>query len=343
MPSGNGDSVIKSYRNQEQQWRSAEENPTWLHLIVSIHAVSALSLCVFTVLGYVASTIPMTLVVLFIFQMFAAILGLKAIERSQREYRSLYKTVNAVTAASATIWSIFLFINVEQHSVYVPVVLLILALFSKSFDNEQLKRMKEVNSNESLNDSTGSVKSQSRQKDSTGMRTDVSEKQRQSQSETVNEGLKTLRSAAGAEIDAGGNWPKLKKETIVVFEFNEVARPQETTDRMKYSNAIPFNRDQSKEHYFGSKWTGFCSLAAVNECSVAPSSLGRAGRDRLRSKLLIKKYRNKKSKMPYEYAAVLSAGKLCVSRTSVNDCVKVGEGRVSVRICGEDVTWAMSG
>uniref|UniRef100_A0AAF5PQ94 Uncharacterized protein n=1 Tax=Wuchereria bancrofti TaxID=6293 RepID=A0AAF5PQ94_WUCBA len=79
-------------------------NPTWFHLVVSIHAISALSLCVFTVLGYVASTIPMTLVVLFIFQTFMAILGLTAIEQSRRDYRSLYVAVNTVTAGSAIIW-----------------------------------------------------------------------------------------------------------------------------------------------------------------------------------------------------------------------------------------------
>ncbi|KAK6101311.1 putative integral membrane protein [Brugia pahangi] len=105
-------------------------NPTWFHFVVSIHAISALSLCVFTVLGYVASTIPMTLVVLFIFQTFMAILGLAAIEQSRRDYRSLYIAVNIVTAGSAIIWSIFLFIKMKEYPIYVPVVFLIIALFS---------------------------------------------------------------------------------------------------------------------------------------------------------------------------------------------------------------------
>ncbi|EJD75927.1 hypothetical protein LOAG_17011 [Loa loa] len=105
-------------------------NPTWLHLVVSIHAISALGLCVFMVLGYVASIIPMALVVLFIFQTFMAILGLAAIEQNRQDYRSLYVTVNAVTTGSASIWSVFLFIRMKEHLIYAPIVLLIIALFS---------------------------------------------------------------------------------------------------------------------------------------------------------------------------------------------------------------------
>uniref|UniRef100_A0A183HDL1 DUF2178 domain-containing protein n=1 Tax=Onchocerca flexuosa TaxID=387005 RepID=A0A183HDL1_9BILA len=113
--------------------RSVNQNHTWFHLVVSIHAVSALTLCVFTVLGYVANTVPMTLVVLFIFQMFMALLGLTAIERNRRDYRSLYITVNAITTVSAIIWSIYLFINIKDQPIYIPVILLIIALLSVCF------------------------------------------------------------------------------------------------------------------------------------------------------------------------------------------------------------------
>uniref|UniRef100_A0A0R3RFH9 G_PROTEIN_RECEP_F2_4 domain-containing protein n=1 Tax=Elaeophora elaphi TaxID=1147741 RepID=A0A0R3RFH9_9BILA len=107
-----------------------DEFPTWLHLVVSVHAVLALSLCVFTVLGYVANTISMTLVVLFIFQTLTAILGLTAIDQNRRDYRALYITVNAITTVSAIMWSIFLLSNLKTRPLCVPIIFLIIALFS---------------------------------------------------------------------------------------------------------------------------------------------------------------------------------------------------------------------
>ncbi|MCP9259130.1 hypothetical protein DINM_002098 [Dirofilaria immitis] len=172
---------INLEQNNAEGWEKlaetlAGQNHTWFHLIVSIHAISALSLCIFTVLGYVANTIPMALVVLFIFQTFMAILGLTAIEQNRRDYRSLYIAINAVTAGSAIIWSIFLFINIKQQPKYVPVVLLIIAFFSSQ---EQRKDSSEIKTGASVTESL---------------------EQRQGISETKSEeGNKELRIAAGAE------------------------------------------------------------------------------------------------------------------------------------------------
>uniref|UniRef100_A0A1I8ELM6 Uncharacterized protein n=1 Tax=Wuchereria bancrofti TaxID=6293 RepID=A0A1I8ELM6_WUCBA len=46
------------------------------------------------------------------------------------DYRSLYVAVNTVTAGSAIIWSMFLFIKMKEYPIYMPVVFLIIALFS---------------------------------------------------------------------------------------------------------------------------------------------------------------------------------------------------------------------
>ncbi|CAG9537051.1 unnamed protein product [Cercopithifilaria johnstoni] len=121
---------LSSRSDVEANKLNASNPSTWLHFVVSIHAFFALSLCIFTVLGYVASIIPMTLVVLFIFQTFMAILGLTAIEQDRQDYRSLYINVNAITTGSAIIWSTFLFINMKKQPIYVPITFLIIALFS---------------------------------------------------------------------------------------------------------------------------------------------------------------------------------------------------------------------
>lgn len=75
-------------------FRTAGNNSTWLHLIVSIHAVVALSLCVFVVLGYVAGSLAMTLVVLFIFQIFVAILGLTAIACNRQGFQIFQNSIS---------------------------------------------------------------------------------------------------------------------------------------------------------------------------------------------------------------------------------------------------------
>ncbi|KAM3723931.1 NADH-quinone oxidoreductase subunit [Dirofilaria immitis] len=315
----------------------AGQNHTWFHLIVSIHAISALSLCIFTVLGYVANTIPMALVVLFIFQTFMAILGLTAIEQNRRDYRSLYIAINAVTAGSAIIWSIFLFINIKQQPKYVPVVLLIIAFFSliatilliicadkktpkflekiicldiisvfpfvkllrgtnkitktTNLKNTQLGKTKEVNSNESLNGSIESVKSQEQRKDSSEIKTGASVteslEQRQGISETKSEeGNKELRIAAGAE------------DASKVITAVETIRVEEISGETKNTTALSYMKHLSEGHYLvvDSNWHEFYSVPILNACNVALCSSSRTG-GHLRNKFLIKKCRKKQKKL----------------------------------------------
>ncbi|KAM3723932.1 RNA polymerase-associated protein RapA [Dirofilaria immitis] len=241
----------------------AGQNHTWFHLIVSIHAISALSLCIFTVLGYVANTIPMALVVLFIFQTFMAILGLTAIEQNRRDYRSLYIAINAVTAGSAIIWSIFLFINIKQQPKYVPVVLLIIAFFSSQ---EQRKDSSEIKTGASVTESL---------------------EQRQGISETKSEeGNKELRIAAGAE------------DASKVITAVETIRVEEISGETKNTTALSYMKHLSEGHYLvvDSNWHEFYSVPILNACNVALCSSSRTG-GHLRNKFLIKKCRKKQKKL----------------------------------------------
>ncbi|VDN03828.1 unnamed protein product [Thelazia callipaeda] len=103
---------------------------TWLHFIVALHVSLAISLCIFTVIGYVVSITPMALIVLFIFQVFIAFLGLTAISQNRQDFQSLYVFINAVTAGSAIIWSIFILLSSSHYSHYLLILLLLIALYS---------------------------------------------------------------------------------------------------------------------------------------------------------------------------------------------------------------------
>ncbi|KAL4002297.1 putative integral membrane protein [Acanthocheilonema viteae] len=307
----------------------ADKNLTWLHLVVSIHAVLTLSLCVFTVLGYVASTVPMALVVLFIFQTFIAIVGLAAIEQNRQDYRSLYITVNAVTTGSAIIWSIYLFTKKKEYPIYVPIVFLIIALFSliatillvffaqrkipKIFekviclnlfpfvkllhDSNRMPKMEgksmQMIRTKEVN-SNESLNDQTRsiesRQDSSELKTGTTVTERVQQQQRQNIS-ETRSDKYGKESrTAAGAEENAVKVTM------EIDQLEKTCAERKSGATLSYVRHSSEGRclVIGSNWREFYSVPILNACNVALCSTGRIGRNRLRRRLLIKKCRYKK-------------------------------------------------
>uniref|UniRef100_A0A8R1U1A0 Uncharacterized protein n=1 Tax=Onchocerca volvulus TaxID=6282 RepID=A0A8R1U1A0_ONCVO len=314
---------------------SVDQNHTWFHLVVSVHAISALSLSVFTVLGYVANTVPMTLVVLFFFQMFMALLGLTAIERNRRDYRSLYITVNAITTVSAIIWSIYLFINIKEQ-IYIPVILLIIALLSllatvlliicadkktpqflekvicldmiSVFPFVKLLRGTNRITKTANLKNTQSVETKevnSNRSLSGSIRSVKSQHQQKDSSGlktgiSVTESVPQRQSISETKSDEGAEGLRIAagSEGDAVVATTETIGLEETS-KTKNNTALPYVKHASEEHCFiiDSNWREFYSVPILNACNVALCSSGRTGRCRLRNKLFIKKCRNKKKKL----------------------------------------------
>ncbi|OZC11451.1 hypothetical protein X798_01308, partial [Onchocerca flexuosa] len=315
---------------------SVNQNHTWFHLVVSIHAVSALTLCVFTVLGYVANTVPMTLVVLFIFQMFMALLGLTAIERNRRDYRSLYITVNAITTVSAIIWSIYLFINIKEQPIYIPVILLIIALLSllatvllvmcadkktpqflekmicldiiSVFPFVKLLRgTNRITKTANLkNTQLAETKEVNSNRSLNGSIRSVKSQDQQKDSSdlktgiSVTESVQQRQSISETKGDEGAEGLRIvagaEGDALATVETTGL---EERSIKTENSTALSCMKHASEEHCFiiGSNWREFYSVPILNACNVALCSSGRVGRCHLRNRLFIKKCRNKKTKI----------------------------------------------